>query len=76
MFNAIAAMNAAGRPIVAVDLPSGLHPDKGIPLDIAVNARLTVTLVAPKKGLLLRQARPYVGKLLVADIGIPLRNSL
>jgi len=70
-FDAIVAMNAARRPIVSVDLPSGLDPDTGRALDIAVRARLTVTLAAPKKGLFLRSARPYVGKIRIADIGIP-----
>jgi NAD(P)H-hydrate epimerase len=71
-YDAIASMNASKRPIVAVDLPSGLDPDTGRVLDIAIRARLTVTMAAPKKGLLLRSARPYVGKVHIADIGIPL----
>jgi len=64
-------MNAAGRPIIAVDLPSGLDPDTGLVPDIAVRARLTVTLAAPKVGLLNPRAHRYVGQLRIADIGIP-----
>lgn len=70
-FDAIAAMNASRKPIVAVDLPSGLDPDAGRPTEIAVKARVTVTMAVPKKGLLARHARRFVGKLVVADIGIP-----
>jgi NAD(P)H-hydrate epimerase len=68
---------AAGAPkkTVAVDLPSGLHPDTGIrALDTeggVLHAALTVTLALPKPGLLAKPARPYIGELLVADIGIP-----
>ena len=76
VFDAIAAMNAARRPIVSIDLPSGLHPDTGRVLDIAVRARLTVTLAAAKRGLLIRRARPYTGKIRIADIGIPTAFSL
>jgi hydroxyethylthiazole kinase-like uncharacterized protein yjeF len=70
-FDAIAAMNAAKKPIIAVDLPSGLDPDTGDVDDIAVKARATVTLAAPKRGLLQSRARRHVGKLIVADIGVP-----
>jgi len=68
---------AAGTPAktVAVDLPSGLHPDSGVrPLDPAggiVHAALTVTLALPKPGLLVKAARPFAGEVVVADIGIP-----
>ncbi len=61
--------------IVAVDLPSGLHPDtgenlSGTPMG-SVPAALTVTLALPKAGLLRESARRYVGDLVLADIGIP-----
>jgi NAD(P)H-hydrate epimerase len=71
VFDAIASMNAARRPIVSVDLPSGLDPDTGRVGDIAVRARVTVTMAASKKGFLLRSARHYIGKVHIADIGIP-----
>jgi ADP-dependent NAD(P)H-hydrate dehydratase / NAD(P)H-hydrate epimerase len=67
----IAAMNAAGRPIVAVDLPSGLSADGGTLLGDYVRADLTVTLALPKRGLLLYPAAEYVGRLVVVDIGFP-----
>jgi len=71
VFDAIVAMNTTRRPIISVDMPSGLNPDTGRVPDIAVKARLTVTLAAPKKGLLVKSARSYVGEVRIADIGIP-----
>ena len=48
--DAITFMNAAGIPIVAVDIPSGLHTDKGMPLDVSIQAEMTVALGYPKLG--------------------------
>lgn len=58
-------------PIVAIDLPSGLDPDTGEPLGVAIRAAATVTLALPKAGLMRTPARNLVGELLLADIGIP-----
>ncbi len=66
---------ADGRRVVAVDLPSGLHPDTGATLGAtasgAIHAALTVTLALPKAGLVRAEAREWVGELVLADIGIP-----
>lgn len=70
-YSAISAMNASGRPILALDIPSGLDADTGRPLGIAVRAVRTITFVAPKVGLLAPAAREYLGELTVADIGVP-----
>ena len=67
---AITIMNAAGLPIVAVDLPSGLDADKGRPLGVAVKAEMTVTFGFPKLGQVVHPGVSYVGELAVADIGI------
>ena len=56
---------------VAVDLPSGLNADTGEPCGCAIRADLTVTFQFPKIGLLANAAKEYVGRLVVADIGIP-----
>ncbi|MCX5759824.1 MAG: NAD(P)H-hydrate epimerase [Candidatus Hydrogenedentes bacterium] len=56
---------------VAVDLPSGLDADTGEPCGVCVKAAVTVTFQFAKTGLLALSARPYVGRLVVADIGIP-----
>jgi ADP-dependent NAD(P)H-hydrate dehydratase / NAD(P)H-hydrate epimerase len=67
----IAAMNAVGRPIVAVDIPSGLSADTGMLLGEHVRADLTVTMALPKRGLLLYPAAEHVGRLVVVGIGFP-----
>jgi NAD(P)H-hydrate epimerase len=64
-------MNISGRPIVAVDLPSGLDCDTGQAATHTVRATHTCTFVAPKPGLLMPSAAPYVGSLQVIDIGAP-----
>ena len=56
---------------IAVDVPSGLNADAGEPCGCAVHANVTVTFQFAKRGLLEPVAQPYVGRLVVADIGIP-----
>jgi NAD(P)H-hydrate epimerase len=63
--------NASGRKVLAVDIPSGLDPDTGQPRTPCIRASHTLTLALPKKGLREKQARPLVGELHVADIGLP-----
>jgi NAD(P)H-hydrate epimerase len=63
--------NAAERPILALDVPSGLDPTGGLPGTPCLRAAATLTLALPKTGLLTPQARPFVGDLYLADIGVP-----
>jgi NAD(P)H-hydrate epimerase len=63
--------NASGRPILALDLPSGLDATTGQPGSPCIRAMATLTLALPKTGLLRPQARPNVGDLYLADIGVP-----
>ena len=69
----IEAMNDSGKPILALDLPSGLDADTGIPLGVAVRARATATFVAPKLGFAAPGAEAYTGEVAVIDIGLPRR---
>jgi len=66
----IEAINDLGRPILAVDVPSGLDCDSGEPLGAAIQAACTVTFVAVKKGFVASGASRYVGELYVASIGV------
>ncbi|MGQ9776950.1 MAG: NAD(P)H-hydrate dehydratase [Thermodesulfobacteriota bacterium] len=64
-------LNTLEKPIVAIDIPSGLSADTGKPLGTAVRAKLTLTFGLPKIGLLISPGVEYVGKLKVIDIGYP-----
>jgi NAD(P)H-hydrate epimerase len=67
----IEQVNAAGVPVLAVDLPSGLDCDTGQPLGSCIRAVHTATFVAPKQGFGAPGARTYTGQVHVVDIGVP-----
>jgi len=67
----IEAMNRSGKPIFALDLPSGLDADTGRPLGIAVRAVATATFVAAKLGFSAPGAADYTGEVAIIDIGLP-----
>lgn len=66
-----AAVKRAGRPVLAIDLPSGLDCDTGRPLQFCIRADRTVTFVARKIGFANPDSRQYTGRVTVADIGCP-----
>jgi NAD(P)H-hydrate epimerase len=67
----IQRINEARRPVLAVDVPSGLNADTGEAQGAAIRAAVTLTVGAPKTGMLLEKAWPYVGRLVVAsDVGL------
>ncbi|WP_165075494.1 NAD(P)H-hydrate epimerase [Paludisphaera rhizosphaerae] len=68
---AIEALNRSGRPILALDLPSGLDADSGRPLGVAVRAQATATFAARKLGFDAPGASEYTGGVTVVDIGLP-----
>ena len=68
---AIASINRSGRPVLALDLPSGLDADSGAPLGDAVRATLTATFVAPKLGFGRPGASAYTGEVAVVGISVP-----
>jgi NAD(P)H-hydrate epimerase len=65
----IKTVNQSGIPVLAVDVPSGLNAGTGEPASpgVAVEAAVTLTIGAPKTGLLAPNAWPFVGRLEVAD---------
>ena len=65
----IRAANSAKRPILAVDIPSGLDADTGQPLGIAIHATETVSFCGLKRGFATTHA--HTGKITIADIGAP-----
>ena len=67
---AVGQINQAERPILAVDIPTGLDCDTGQAAGPAVRAEVTVSFVARKKGFDAPGAEKYTGRVIVADIGI------
>jgi NAD(P)H-hydrate epimerase len=67
----IEAMNASGRPILALDLPSGVDAASGDVEGLAVRAAVTVTFGWPKVGLMFHPARTRCGRLIAVEIGFP-----
>jgi NAD(P)H-hydrate epimerase len=68
---AVDAMNAHPAPVIALDIPSGVHGDIGEVLGTAVKTDLTVTFVGLKSGLFLDSGPDLTGKLVFADLDIP-----
>lgn len=68
---AVRAMNAAARPVVALDGPTGVDLSDGSTAGDAVRADLTLTFGAPKRGLLLHPGRAHAGAIVVLEIGFP-----
>ncbi|HWL10794.1 MAG TPA: NAD(P)H-hydrate epimerase [Planctomicrobium sp.] len=71
-YNTIAReMNDSGRPILSIDLPSGLDCDLGTVEKVAVRATATATLVAAKPGFRSRVGQKHCGQIHIGSIGIP-----
>lgn len=67
----VEGINALGKEVVSVDIPSGINSDTGQFMGAAVKATLTVTFGIPKVGLYLFPGCDYAGKIEVIDIGFP-----
>ncbi len=70
----IEAANALRRPIVAVDIPSGLHADTGAVLGTAIRADLTVTFIGRKLGCYLGEGFDRTGRLVLDDLDVPVET--
>ncbi|MDE0372394.1 MAG: NAD(P)H-hydrate dehydratase [Rhodospirillales bacterium] len=68
---AVNAMEASRRPVLSLDIPTGLHADTGLPLGAAVHADLTVTFVGLKQGLFVGEGANFTGALEFAGLDIP-----
>ena len=66
----IEQIHQSGKPVVAVEFPSGLNAETGTALRAAVRASITVTRGLPKHGLLPYPGESFVGELVTADIGL------
>ncbi|HSP58559.1 MAG TPA: NAD(P)H-hydrate dehydratase [Halomonas sp.] len=66
----IAAVNESDKPVLAIDIPSGLHADTGAVLGLAIHATLTVTFIGDKLGLHTGAAPALVGELAFRNLGV------
>jgi len=69
--HAVQEITRAKKPVIAVDIPTGLHPDTGYHSGAYITADLTLTLGLAKRGLLAPHAKQFVGVLKVLDVGYP-----
>ena len=67
----VAFVQRAGRPVVSLDIPTGVDPDTGQVAGLALSATATMTLALPKAGLRAAAAAGRTGRLYLADIGLP-----
>ncbi|NDY96936.1 NAD(P)H-hydrate dehydratase [Wenzhouxiangella limi] len=67
----IERINASGKKVLAVDVPSGLDADTGMPLKPAVRADVTTTFIGNKRGLYTGQAGHWCGQRLYFDLATP-----
>jgi len=67
----IRLINAADKPVLSVDIPSGLDADTGNVLGATVRARVTATFVLPKCGFYRQDGPGHTGEVRVVDIGVP-----
>lgn len=68
---AVRGILGSGRPVLAVDIPSGIDADTGRILGVAVRADCTATFGLPKRGLYLHPGAEHAGRIECVDIGIP-----
>lgn len=71
---AVTAINNSSVPVVSIDLPSGIHTDRGEPLGTAIRAQTTLCLGLWKRACLQEAAQPYLGNSHLIDFDIPLAN--
>ena len=67
----VEAFANGGGPVLAVDIPSGLHGDTGAVLGAAVRADVTVTFVAKKRGMVTANGCAHCGRVVIAGLGLP-----
>jgi len=68
---AIEDMNSRPAPVLALDIPSGLHADSGRVLGVCVCAALSVSFIGLKQGMFTGEARNCCGRIIFDDLGVP-----
>jgi NAD(P)H-hydrate epimerase len=67
----IADINACAAPVLAIDIPSGLHADTGRALGVCVEAEVSVSFIALKQGMFTGEAREHCGRVVFDDLAVP-----
>ena len=70
-FQAINAINKIEKPVLSIDIPSGLNADSGRPMGVAINANHTCTFIGLKKGFFTGLGPDHCGKIHFFDLGVP-----
>jgi len=68
---AINTINKTEKPVLSIDIPSGLNADTGRPMGVAINAKHTCTFIGLKKGLFTGLGPDYCGKVHFFDLDVP-----
>ncbi|MGH8676833.1 MAG: NAD(P)H-hydrate epimerase, partial [Burkholderiales bacterium] len=66
----VAALNVSPKPVIAIDIPSGLHADSGRVLGGAVHAAHTITFIGYKAGLFTRDGPDHAGEVVLETLGV------
>ncbi len=67
----IELVNESHRPVVSIDIPSGLNADTGMPCGVSIKACATASFAFAKPGHIMYPGNKFTGKLAIIDIGIP-----
>lgn len=70
-YQAITLLNNTNKPVIALDVPSGLNADTGQVTEIAVEAQYTLTFIGVKQGLCTADAPDYCGNVWITDLDLP-----
>lgn len=70
ILNIIKKVNQSRKPVLSIDIPSGLCADRGIALPIAIHATSTITFIGMKSGLVTANAADYCGKIIVDTLNL------
>ena len=67
----IALVNASDKPVISIDIPSGLLADTGVIAGAAIEADVTVSFIGLKQGMFTAQAKDVCGEIVFDDLGLP-----
>lgn len=69
--DALTTIRASGVPVLAIDIPSGLHADTGSVLGTAVRAELSISFIGLKQGMFTNEGGEYSGTIWFDDLAVP-----